>query len=90
MSVLLSLVAGLIIGAGITGYWLSTRWRQQIMAAETALAEIAAQHKQQGEENRAFKQQVADLTWQLNDSRKTLRYLESRLQIADNSNNPPV
>jgi chromosome segregation ATPase len=90
MSVLLSIIAGLVIGGGLTGYWLSTRWRQQITAAETALAEIAAQHKQQGEENRAFKQQVADLTWQLNDSRNTLRYLESRLQSSDNRNNPPT
>jgi hypothetical protein len=49
MSVLLSMIAALVIGGGLTGYWLSTRWRQQITAAETALAEIAAQHKQRAQ-----------------------------------------
>ena len=75
-----SFLAGLIIGGGCCGWWLTQRWQRQVQHAEKALSEIAAQHKTAVEESKAMKQQVADLTWQLNDSRKTVRYLESRYQ----------
>lgn len=84
MILLAVFLGGLLGGVGITGYWLGNRWRQQIAQARVELKEISEQYQSNKEEGQRLRQQVADLEWQLNDARKTVRYLESRYQ--NNSN----
>ncbi len=78
MTYIFLLLSGLIIGGGLTGWWLSKRWREQVHKATDALQDIAAQHKHVAEESRELKQQVADLTYQLNEAKKTIKHLENK------------
>lgn len=73
MAIVFAILAGVILGAGIAGYWLSQRWQAQVREAEKALQEIARQHQQESDNSRALKQQVADLTYQLNQAKNELR-----------------
>lgn len=65
--------AGFAIGAGVIGWWLNARWQQQVQEAKQSLEEIAAQHKEESQQNRALKQQVADLQFQLSRAQNDLR-----------------
>lgn len=64
--------AGFAIGAGLIGWWLNARWQQQVQEAKQSLEEIAAQHKEESQQNRALKQQVADLQFQLSRAQNDL------------------
>lgn len=64
--------AGFAIGAGVIGWWLNARWQQQVQEAKQSLEEIAAQHKEESQQNRALKQQVADLQFQLSRAQNDL------------------
>ena len=87
MMILVTLVAGLLLGASAAAWWLNRRMTARIQAAEQAVAETTRKNTELADENRTLKQQAADLNWQLNDSRKTVRYLESRYQSGNNNNN---
>ncbi|WP_028293394.1 hypothetical protein [Oceanobacter kriegii] len=74
-----ALLAGFLLGGALVSFWLSQKWKQQVAAAEQSLKEIAEQHKAEQQQSKELQQQVADLTWQLNEANKTNRYLQSRL-----------
>ncbi|WP_369857127.1 hypothetical protein [Candidatus Thalassolituus haligoni] len=78
MLIVFALISGLIIGGGSVGIWLSRRWQQQIKDAETSLTELVSQHQQEQQAGKELRQQAADLSYQLNEASKTIRYLESR------------
>tara|TARA_R110001583_G_scaffold707_18_gene6462 strand:+ start:2168 stop:2425 length:258 start_codon:yes stop_codon:yes gene_type:complete len=78
MLIVFALISGLIIGGGRVGIWLSRRWQQQIKDAETSLTELVSQHQQEQQAGKELRQQAADLSYQLNEASKTIRYLESR------------
>ena len=73
MNVIFALLAGIAIGGGLVGWWLSKRWLNQVQEAERNLADIAEQHKQTSQTNRELKQKVADLQFQLNQAHNDLR-----------------
>jgi uncharacterized protein HemX len=77
MLIVLALLAGFIIGGGGVGFWLSRRWQQQVKDAETSLTELLSQHQQEQEAAKTLRQQAADLSYQLNEANKTIRYLEN-------------
>lgn len=72
------LLSGLVLGGGLTGWWLTRRWKEEVTNATSALEDIAHQHKISKSENQQLRQQAADLTYQLNEAQKTIRHLESR------------
>ena len=72
------LLSGLVIGGGLTGWWLTRRWKEEARQATRALDEMALQYKADQDETRQLRQQVADLTYQLNEAQKTIRHLEDR------------
>ncbi|WP_221800109.1 hypothetical protein [Oceanobacter mangrovi] len=80
---LIALIAGILLGGSATGLWLERRWRQQVLEAEKSLNEIAEQHHNEHQQNQQLLQKNADLTYQLNEARKTVNYLESRYQSPD-------
>lgn len=65
--------AGFVLGAGVIGWWLNARWQYQTQEAKQGLEEIAAQYKEEAQTNRALKQQVADLQFQLNRAQNDLK-----------------
>ena len=73
------LLSGLVLGGGLTGWWLSKRWQQEVEEATRSLADIAEQHQQTRTENQALQQKVADLTYQLGEANKSVQYMKSRL-----------
>ena len=73
------LLSGLVLGGGLTGWWLSQRWKQEVQEATHSLQTIAEQHKHIQAENQALKQQVADLNYQLGEANKSVKYLQNRL-----------
>ncbi|MGB1091196.1 MAG: hypothetical protein ACPGYX_03655 [Oceanobacter sp.] len=80
MPVIAALLAGLVLGGGLVGFWLSSRWKAQIKDAEQSFKEIVEQHKEEQEAGKALRQKVADLEYQLTEANKTVRYLESRFE----------
>jgi len=74
-----ALLAGFLLGGAAAAALLSKRWKQQIADAEDSFREITEQHKREQEQAKALQQEVADLTWKLNEANKTARYLQSRL-----------
>ena len=72
--------AGFAIGAGVIGWWLSIRWQQKIQEAKQGLEEIAEQHKEESQQNRLLKQQVADLQFQLNRAQNDLKAQQQQSQ----------
>lgn len=76
MSMVFAVLAGFLLGGGLVGWQLSQRWQQQVREAEQSLQAIAAQHEQEVQAGKALKQQVADLQFQLNQSRNEIRALQ--------------
>lgn len=77
MAIVFAILAGVIVGAGMTGYWLSRRWQTQVREAEQALQEIARQHRDEQDNSRQLQQQLADVKFRLNQAQNELRALRS-------------
>lgn len=73
MPFIFAAIAGFIIGAGAIGWWLNTRWQQQVQEANVSLQEIADQHQEQIKQSHTLKQQVADLEYQLKRAQNDLQ-----------------
>ena len=78
MIAVFAVLAGIIIGGGCVGYTLSKRWHQQVKEAEQTLADAIEQHQQEQTVAKELKQQVADLTYQLNEAKKDLNAMRGK------------
>ncbi|MBQ0727201.1 MAG: hypothetical protein KBT77_07620 [Thalassolituus oleivorans] len=74
MALIFAVLASVILGAGITAYFLISRWQQIIADAKRDLTEMAEQYKATQDENRELKQKVADLQYQFNSAQKDLNF----------------
>lgn len=76
MPIFAAFFAGLVLGGGLVGLWLSKRWQKQVKEAESSLKSVAEQHKQQVQKAKDAMQKIADLEYQLSEANKSVRYLE--------------
>lgn len=80
MPFIFATIAGFAIGAGAIGWWLNSRWQQQVADANRSLQEIAQQHQQQAQQERVLKQEIADLKYQLKRAQNDLQAQQQNTQ----------
>ncbi|WP_320818735.1 hypothetical protein [Thalassolituus sp.] len=83
MALIFAVLASVLLGAGITAYFLISRWKQIIADAKHDLTEMAEQYKATQEENRELKQKVADLQYQFNSVQKDLNFAREQAKNDD-------
>lgn len=72
MAFILAALGGIVLGGGLAGWILSSRWQQQVAEVKTALTELAEKHQEEQLQNKNLKQKVADLNYQLGEAKKDL------------------
>jgi cell division protein FtsL len=72
MAFILAALGGIVLGGGLAGWILSSRWQQQVVQVKAALNELADKHKEEQQQNQDLKQKVADLNYQLGEAKKDL------------------
>ncbi len=72
MAFILAALGGIVLGGGLAGWILSSRWQQQVAEVKTALTELAEKHQEEQLQNKDLKQKVADLNYQLGEAKKDL------------------
>lgn len=74
---LVSLVAGMIIGAAVVSYRFRRNWQSQNQQAEDSLQKAQEQEKALRDENESLKQALADAQYTLNETKKELNHLKN-------------
>ncbi len=72
MAFILAALGGIVLGGGLAGWILSSRWQQQVVQVKAALNELADKHKEEQQQSQDLKQKVADLNYQLGEAKKDL------------------
>jgi regulator of replication initiation timing len=72
MAFILAAVGGVVVGGGLAGWVLSSRWQQQVEQVKEALTELAEKHQQEQLQNKELKQKLADTNYQLGEAKKDL------------------
>lgn len=76
MIFILVFAVGVVFGVAGGAFWFGQRFRVQVQGINQSLQELTALHQNEVQENKALKQQVADLNFALNQTNNELTALK--------------
>lgn len=78
MAFIIAIIASFLLGCGLVGWFLQSKWKTEVEEAKQVLADMSEQAHQITEDNKLLKQENADLKYQLGETKKDLEYLKSK------------